>query len=243
MDWLGGWLRSLIMVILLATFVDLLLPSSTMQRYVKTVMSLLILVTLLSPVLQLFQKKWSVDSMITAVEYKQNTMNRAQESRKPFALTSLEDITTEANKLKTAGEQQSQKLLQSQLAAMIKEDLQKQTNLHVDDVQVTSQIDNNGKPDITDVRVSLHEIEKQDEKGKQDGRSIAAMAPVQPILPVQIQITPTHESVQAISPLSELSPAMQQEKQKLIQIISRDWMVQSEHIDVRILSSLPVKHP
>lgn len=40
MDWLAGWLKTVIMVIMLATFVDLLLPSNTMQRYVKTVLSL-----------------------------------------------------------------------------------------------------------------------------------------------------------------------------------------------------------
>lgn len=41
MGWLSDWLKSIIMVILLATFVDILLPNQTMQRYVKTVISLL----------------------------------------------------------------------------------------------------------------------------------------------------------------------------------------------------------
>ncbi|MFW5433092.1 stage III sporulation protein AF [Paenibacillus apiarius] len=57
MSWLGQWLKEIIMIILLATFIDLLLPNRTMQRYVKLMLSLIILLTLLSPVLKLFDAK------------------------------------------------------------------------------------------------------------------------------------------------------------------------------------------
>ncbi|WP_435925114.1 stage III sporulation protein AF [Paenibacillus sp. DYY-L-2] len=54
MDFLGEWLREIIIVVLIAVFIDLLLPNRSMERYVKFVVSLLILLTLLSPVMRLF---------------------------------------------------------------------------------------------------------------------------------------------------------------------------------------------
>lgn len=55
MGWLSSWLRELIMIVLLATFVDMLLPNRSMERYVKLVLSLLILLTLLSPITKLLK--------------------------------------------------------------------------------------------------------------------------------------------------------------------------------------------
>ncbi|MET1168280.1 stage III sporulation protein AF, partial [Bacillus velezensis] len=55
MGWLSNWLQELIMIVLLATFVDMLLPNRSMERYVKLVLSLLILLTLLSPITKLLK--------------------------------------------------------------------------------------------------------------------------------------------------------------------------------------------
>lgn len=57
MNWLGQWLKEITMIMLLVTFIDLLLPNRSMQRYVKLMLSLIILLTLLSPVLKLYDIK------------------------------------------------------------------------------------------------------------------------------------------------------------------------------------------
>ncbi|WP_091158199.1 stage III sporulation protein AF [Paenibacillus sp. 453mf] len=57
MEWLSGWLREIILVVLLSTFVDMLLPNKSMERYVKLVLSLLILLTLISPIINLFNRE------------------------------------------------------------------------------------------------------------------------------------------------------------------------------------------
>ncbi len=54
MEFLGEWLKEIIVVVLFAVFIDLLLPNRSMERYVKFVVSLLILLTLLSPVMRIF---------------------------------------------------------------------------------------------------------------------------------------------------------------------------------------------
>lgn len=54
MTFLGEWLKEVILVVLIAVFIELLLPNRAMERYVKFVISLLILLTLLSPLMRLF---------------------------------------------------------------------------------------------------------------------------------------------------------------------------------------------
>jgi stage III sporulation protein AF len=237
MDWLGGWLKTIIMVILLASFVDLLLPNNKMQRYVKTVMSLFILLTLLTPILELFQHKGSVDDMLTAAMKKQSNMDLKDSSGQHGGAASLEAITQEANKLKAINVQQSEELLRKQIADAITVDLQKQTELQVDHVQVKTKIDNNGKPSITDVQVSLHEIKaKASEVKSQADRTIAAIAPVQTMQPVRIDI-PANKAVSTTpgtSPPSDTVSFWDKEKSKLIESISRDWLVPKARIDVHI---------
>ncbi|MDT2265204.1 stage III sporulation protein AF [Paenibacillus larvae] len=81
MEWLSGWLKTVITIILLATFVDLLLPSTKLQRYVKTVMSLFILLALLSPVMQLLQRNWNVDQLLSRAEKKRKKLQSLQEEK------------------------------------------------------------------------------------------------------------------------------------------------------------------
>ncbi|GIO83660.1 stage III sporulation protein AF [Paenibacillus faecis] len=54
MTFIGEWLKEIILVVLIAVFIELLLPNRAMERYVKFVVSLLILLTLLSPLMRLF---------------------------------------------------------------------------------------------------------------------------------------------------------------------------------------------
>ncbi len=46
---LSEWLRHLVIVILLAVFLDLALPSNVMQKYVRTVLGLVVMLTMLDP--------------------------------------------------------------------------------------------------------------------------------------------------------------------------------------------------
>src|SRR6056297_3196253 len=53
MEMLKAWIRNLVLVILLAHFIELLLPSSKMQKYVKVVVGFFVILTILNPVLRL----------------------------------------------------------------------------------------------------------------------------------------------------------------------------------------------
>ncbi|CAM3800305.1 stage III sporulation protein AF [Mesobacillus zeae] len=54
MDFLKEWVANIIFFILLATVLDMLLPNSAMQKYVKIVTGLLLIAIILSPVLKIF---------------------------------------------------------------------------------------------------------------------------------------------------------------------------------------------
>jgi stage III sporulation protein AF len=52
-SYLTEWITTIILFILLATVVDMLLPSSSMQKYTKLVIGLLLIVVILTPILKL----------------------------------------------------------------------------------------------------------------------------------------------------------------------------------------------
>lgn len=54
MDALIDWLRQVVLVLLTAAFLDWFLPTAAMQRYVKAVMGLVVVGTLLTPLMQVF---------------------------------------------------------------------------------------------------------------------------------------------------------------------------------------------
>lgn len=55
MSFLTEWLTSIILFILFAIVIDMLLPSSSMQKYAKMVVSLLLIIVMLNPIFKLFK--------------------------------------------------------------------------------------------------------------------------------------------------------------------------------------------
>lgn len=53
MEFLADWITNIILFILLATVIEMLLPNSSMQKYVKMVVGLLLIVIILTPLFQL----------------------------------------------------------------------------------------------------------------------------------------------------------------------------------------------
>ncbi|XXM73783.1 stage III sporulation protein AF [Lysinibacillus sphaericus] len=62
MSFLTEWITNIIVFVLLATIIDMLLPSSSMQKYVKIVTGLLLITIILTPLLKLLTS--DVDTVI-----------------------------------------------------------------------------------------------------------------------------------------------------------------------------------
>ncbi|MCF6137857.1 stage III sporulation protein AF [Pseudalkalibacillus berkeleyi] len=54
MSFLYEWITNIILIILLATILELILPSSGFQKYVKVVIGLLLIIAILNPLIKLF---------------------------------------------------------------------------------------------------------------------------------------------------------------------------------------------
>lgn len=129
MTWLGGWLKELVLIVLLASFVDMILPSRSMERYVKLVLSLLILLTLLSPIARLLSTSPSEILGQAFDLQRQAEMNQ----REP----TLEEILAKGSKLKQQQEQNSMQWAGNEVAKEMKAQLEEYTGLPIHSVQVT----------------------------------------------------------------------------------------------------------
>lgn len=153
MEWLGEWLKSVIMIVMFAAFVDLILPGKSMQRYARLVLSMLILLALLRPVINLLTV--SPEKQL-ALELEQ--LDKGRDLPKE---AELEYILAEAEKLKNVQQSQSLQWAGEEVARQMKDQIAAETKEQVGEVKVVlaAPSDAMGSAVITSVLVSLREAE------------------------------------------------------------------------------------
>ncbi|MBC8079598.1 MAG: stage III sporulation protein AF [Gorillibacterium sp.] len=179
MQWLSGWLKEIVVIILIASFADLLLPSKTMQRYVKTVIGLFLLMLLLSPVLRLFQMNWDTDKLLQVMNNQQNTSVFSQNSNiQAVNYASLNAILQEGERLKAADDASARKLVEERLAESLRLGIESRFDEQVVQVSVSTAINKDQRLVVKNVTVLLatHSSVK-----KKQGSSIAAIEPIVPV--------------------------------------------------------------
>ncbi|SFK93912.1 stage III sporulation protein AF [Paenibacillus sp. 1_12] len=211
MGWLSDWLKSIIVVILLATFVDILLPNQTMQRYVKTVVSLFILLTLLQPIFSLFQKSASVDLMLSnAQSLFQNksapgtalpvfqalptssqagSSGQTQTQGTSSGMQSLSSIQQQAEELKVQQEERSRKLMQQQIITLMKQNIEQTPAFKVGDLKLETGKDANGQMEIRSIRAQVA-YQPLLTPSKVPSQTVKTFQ-VEPVKPVDILIEPS----------------------------------------------------
>lgn len=55
---ISGWVKNIILIVLFASFLELLLPNSSLQRFIRVIMGLLIMLAILNPAIDLVQGNW-----------------------------------------------------------------------------------------------------------------------------------------------------------------------------------------
>ncbi|MGL4522786.1 MAG: stage III sporulation protein AF [Bacilli bacterium] len=66
MEWLNEWIRNIVVLILVGTLLELFMPSGAYQKYTRFVLGLIMIITFLTPVLQLLQV--SPEEMVAEME-------------------------------------------------------------------------------------------------------------------------------------------------------------------------------
>lgn len=129
MNWLAEWLREIIFIVLIAVFIDLLLPNRAMERYVKFVVSLLILLTLLSPVMRFFSAD-AKDQLEAAFATSWDGLESDSQGQ------STEAILQQGEKLRQKQESEALAWAGEEAARQMKQQIERSTGQQVDRVTV-----------------------------------------------------------------------------------------------------------
>ena len=111
-DWISTWAQSIIIAVIIATIIEMILPSGSSKKYIKVVTGVYILFTIISPVITKFTGKTlavsdilELDSYVNEIKQKEVLQNLLAENNS----SSIKDIYTAnlkndiKNKLKQKG--------------------------------------------------------------------------------------------------------------------------------------------
>ncbi|MDQ8735560.1 stage III sporulation protein AF [Paenibacillus sp. LHD-38] len=172
--WLSDWLRDIIAVILLAVFVELLLPNRAMQRYARLVIGLFILLTILSPILKLIQS----DIGGKLDEGMENWSKSAMAGENQMA--GLSQINRDAEAMSEKRSIEAAKLTERTLEASILNELVERTDEGIADVDATLKwvnVSGHQTPYISQVTVTL-QTKKQNKSLVKEGDPVDEVQPV-----------------------------------------------------------------
>ncbi|MHA2853646.1 stage III sporulation protein AF [Paenibacillus lautus] len=228
MDWLGDWLKSVIMVVLFAAFVDLILPGKALERYARLVLSLLILLTLLSPII----------TLITDPPENQLAMELERQEKGLPEEIQLEHIMAQAEKLKDTQQSQSLQWAGNELAKVMKEEIAAETGEAVQEVKVVlAAVAGQGKEyagaAIRSVDVRLAGDEPANAELGEDDRSPIGVTPVDS---VQVNVDSMAEEKDGKAAVKEnaeaVSKAEEARAEPVRDYISRRWDLEPELITI-----------
>jgi stage III sporulation protein AF len=245
-EWISGWLKQIIMIILIATFVDLLLPNTVLQRYVKVVVGMLILLTILSPITALLKEDLGFQRAQATMEAFERSSDR---SAKEAGAKSMQTIIRDGEKIKSIHEKQSLRFVENRLGQMVKESIESRFSQPVHSVDVSTELDDEGNPKIKLMRIVLMQTVKQDSSASADSasegdRSMTPVRPIQPIEPVSIQIEITggteadRQKTAASRPV--MTEQMESTKQDITEMILQDWRI--SHSQLNVIYDLEIRH-
>jgi stage III sporulation protein AF len=139
MDALGLWLKEIVVVILIATFVELLLPGQSMLRYVRTVVGLFIILTILTPIIRFLAGDFEPDRILSA----ELGVNAGQAE-----MASLGSVLREGERLMERREREAQELVRRQVEAAMADDLETRFPVNVLQIRAEIGVRENDQPAI-----------------------------------------------------------------------------------------------
>ncbi|KRE54283.1 stage III sporulation protein AF [Paenibacillus sp. Soil522] len=238
MAWLSDWLRDIIAVILLAVFVELLLPNKAMQRYARLVVGLFILLTILSPILKLMQSDIGAKLDEGMEKWSESAMTGEGQ------MAGLNQITRDAEAMSEKRNLDAAKLTERTLEESIRNELIEKAAAPVAEVDAMLKwvtISGKQTPYISQVTVTL----KADDQKKGLSKEDSAVEAVQPVV-VDVEIEPRDDTLPLPSskdssggkegsdePEGKWSRADPAAAAAISSLITKGWGVDAEQIVVR----------
>ena len=138
MSWFNELLRHIVILVVLAAFLDLLLPKDGFQRYVKLVVSLFIILALLQPIVQIVRGDMqiieSIEQLLLPRDGRQHT--------------EVEEVLRRGDELRERSLNQSQQAAEIRVSELLHEQLQARTNLNIERVNVKLQRDGEDRKSV-----------------------------------------------------------------------------------------------
>ncbi|MDQ0337734.1 stage III sporulation protein AF [Caldalkalibacillus uzonensis] len=173
--YLGEWIKHIVLIILIATFLDLLLPNSQMRRYIKLVVGLLIIMTILSPVLELLT--YDPEHMLREVE-------QMFEQQPGYEL----DIEREREKIEQVQQEAVLQEVERLWAKEIIRDLEDQFSLSVHHLDLALGMED-GEVNVSQLVVAVTTSEGETAEGERgDMTDSPDKTTVQPVEPVVVEV-------------------------------------------------------
>ncbi|MFC5651564.1 stage III sporulation protein AF [Paenibacillus solisilvae] len=239
LDWLSSWLQQIIAVVLLAGLIDLLLPNKAMQRYVRLVAGLIILLTIMTPIIRVLQGDFNAKLDQDVEGWFQGVQS------KDMRMPTLEDIKKDADVIKKNQQTSALTLTQNKLSEEMRQKIEQRTGREVEDVALQLQVVTTGVTEgavIKSVAVTMSAKPKSPEKTGQspvDGTEAAAgdgpaVEEVESIA-VSVQVEPDAASSagnQRTEGFTSL-PADSQLAQAITQLLQDSWSVAPGIVSIR----------
>lgn len=238
LGWLGEWLQSIVVVVLLAIVVELVLPNSKMLRYSRLVVGLILLLTILNPVLQLFQVDFQ-DKLSASFSQWEKELNARQSE-----VLSLEQITKEAELLKQQREGAALDVTRASIEQSMQQELQAAVDATIVDVSLEIGWDEAaGKqplPYIASVTVMIA-VQQQEAERSNEIESVAEVAIEEISIPaISTGITQQAEEdneppapKQHIEANEQSMEQFHKQAKEIVSILSSGWNVKADHIFVQ----------
>lgn len=183
MSILTGWVTNIIVFILFAIILDMLLPSSTMQKYTKLVVGLLLIAVFITPILSIFNKSFTSDIQEKILE--------SSSWRNPKLENSVESKKREI-------EETQQAYILEHMAVQLKNEAEKelmdQSNYAIQDINI-SLLDKHGEMNVENIETIQVIVAESQESSRES---------VQPVEKIEIEIDKNQSDV-SDTPSSELT--------------------------------------
>lgn len=215
-DWLTNWLKEIILIVLLASFVDLLLPKSNIQKYARFILGLLIILTIISPIFELFSDNYSVSTFIKGIE------------TEAFSNKSINLDSSNLMGSKEYEEKMVEQVEQSMLSEL-KVLLENKYEVTIVDLELTANLVNNNW-EIKKLLLKIKEGLLEDQITGKDVTGIEEISEIENIVIEISQFEATEDDDKNQSSDDNITNALKKEIQK-------EWGLAEEIIFIEILSS------
>lgn len=212
---LSLWLQKIILLILIATFLDMLLPNSSMQRYVKLVMGLIILLSIIAPIMQIFQKDLSAEKIAMRI------MNMSSGTGQDW-----NDLKQLGEKLMKQNDEEAIQFVKGQMESLVRTKVEEQYGVRVQSVEISLKKEMDKEqayPVISSVQLILDKDIQG--TGHRDNTE------VKPIEPVTIQVGgESSPHAPLLSTLPELTAAERKLLNQIADDVAQTWSIDRSQV-------------